>query len=176
MDTTNILIDKPSGQEAKERTFEAKTAVSGQGRFGKLTVDSASRQSLAARTWTFFFVSGQGLGLPWNLQREPGRFSLSEIDYHQELPNDYIIPSEYYEKYRLVFSHYNLDRKLVRIGMNENQKRSKTSKGIRNTTINRSIRKGDGYWNSIHLSREENSIPELKAIPSEVSQGQYSVH
>lgn len=101
---------------------------------------------------------------------------MSEIDFHQELPNDYIIPIEYYERYRLIFSHYNLDQKLVRIGMNENQKRSKTSQGIRNTTDSRSIRKGDGYWNSIHLSREGNSIPELKAIPSEVSQSQYSVN
>lgn len=50
---------------------------------------------------------------------------MSETKYDQELPNDFIIPSEYYDKYRLIFSHYHLDKKIGRIGMNESQKNSK---------------------------------------------------
>lgn len=98
------------------------------------------------------------------------------VDSHQELPNDYIIPSEYYDRYRLVFSHFDLDRILVRIGMNENQKRSKTNKGIRNPQVVRSTRKGDGYWSSIHLSREGHSLSQLEAVTSEVPQSQYNIN
>lgn len=99
------------------------------------------------------------------------------IDSHQELRNDYIIPSEYYDKYRLVFSHYDLDRKLVRIGMNENQKkRSQTSRGIRNTHTYRSVTVGDEYWNNIQLSREGHNLSQLEAITSEVSQSEYIIN
>ena len=42
----------------------------------------------------------------------------------QELPINYI-PKEYYDKYRLIFSHYNLDRKFARIGGNAKKKHKK---------------------------------------------------
>lgn len=42
--------------------------------------------------------------------------NVSETDSHQELPKDYIIPRKYYDNYRLVFSHYKIDRKIARIG------------------------------------------------------------
>jgi len=49
---------------------------------------------------------------------------VSDIKFNPELPN-YIpeVPKEYYDQYHLIFSHFNLDKKIVRIGQNERQKR-----------------------------------------------------
>lgn len=49
---------------------------------------------------------------------------MSATDFYHELQvsNKHIISQEHYDKYPLIFRHYKLDQKIVRIGMNENQK------------------------------------------------------
>lgn len=70
----------------------------------------------------------------------------SDTNSHHELPNDYIIPTEYHDRYRLIFSHYNLDAKLVRIGKNGKQ-RQKSVKQL--TYGNGSIKAVGKTWNGI---------------------------
>lgn len=101
---------------------------------------------------------------------------VSESSSHQELPDDFIIPSEYYEKHRLVFSHYHLDRKLVRIGLNENQKRSKASQRIGIADSHGSFRAGNAVWSSITISREGHNLSQLKTFPREVTKSQYNIN
>ncbi len=92
----------------------------------------------------------------------------------QELPNDYIIPPEYYDRYRLVFSHYHLDRKLVRIGKNERQRQAKARGAA--TDSPGSHRTMDGTWNGIKISREENNFQGLTSVSSKNSQGQHLIN
>lgn len=47
---------------------------------------------------------------------------MSGDNYYHELPNKGIIPQEYYDKYPVIFRHYHMDKKLVRIGMNGKQR------------------------------------------------------
>jgi len=101
---------------------------------------------------------------------------MSESSSHQEIPDDFIIPSEYYERYRLVFSHYHLDRKLVRIGLNENQKRSKASEGIRTAYGNRGFGKRSSVWSSVTVSREGYNLSRRQTLPSEVPKSQYNIN
>ncbi len=56
-------------------------------------------------------------------QRSPGfltRAKWSDLSSHLELTPDYI-PKEYYDTYRLVFTHYHIDKIIVRIGHNAKQ-------------------------------------------------------
>lgn len=83
----------------------------------------------------------------------------SFTDSHQELPsigNGYIIPAEYYDKYPLVFSHFHLDRLIVRIGMNERQRKAAINR--RNTDSTRTIGQATDSWYSPLLPREGDSI------------------
>jgi len=102
--------------------------------------------------------------------------TLSESSSYQELPDDFIIPSEYYERHRLVFSRYHLDRKLVRIGLNENQKRSQASKGIGTAYGTRSIGKRSSLWSSVTVSREGHSLSRGQTFPSEITKSQYNIN
>lgn len=51
------------------------------------------------------------------------QLSVKDSDY--ELTSDYIIPAEYYDTHRLVFSHYQIDKKIVKIRKNGKQKNKK---------------------------------------------------
>jgi hypothetical protein len=98
----------------------------------------------------------------------------SETNFHQELPgkDDYIIPAEYYDRYRLVFSHYHLDRKLVRIGSNGRQR--KATEG-RLTDSSRSGQEMDDPRYSIgevSVSRETDYLQKFQTLASKISQGQ----
>jgi len=54
---------------------------------------------------------------------------LRENTSHPELPRtDYTIPSRYYDKYPLVFTFYEIDREIARIGENEQTKKRTNSK------------------------------------------------
>jgi hypothetical protein len=75
---------------------------------------------------------------------------LSFTDSHQEL-TDHIVPKEYYDRYPLVFSHYHLDRIIVRIGMNEKQRNSTKHRGLANST--RSFGQIDDSWDSFAIPR-----------------------
>lgn len=81
---------------------------------------------------------------------------MSAVIPHQELP-DYIIPTDYYDRYRLVFSHYHLDSKIARIGKNEKQKRSNQKIAFDNRLDTEVL----NSWNSfrpIRVSREADYI------------------
>lgn len=97
---------------------------------------------------------------------------MSEIKSDQELPNDFIIRSEYYDRYRLVFSYYHLDRKLVRIGRNGKQK----EKGRTITRRDRGFEELNDSWNGMEIFSEGNSIQEFPTVSSKISQGQHIVN
>lgn len=81
-----------------------------------------------------------------------------------ELPvSDHILP-EYYDKYRLVFSHYQLDRKIGRIGVNEYQKRF-----TRFTTSNRRADEPYDAWNNFDVSRKAAHIQRIDTTGRENS-------
>ena len=92
------------------------------------------------------------------------RSFLSETNSYQELPgrDDYIIPAEYYDRYRLIFSHFHLDRKLVRIGRNGYQKKAER----KITDSSKSAVSISESWNSVSLSREVSNLQELVSISS----------
>ena len=75
---------------------------------------------------------------------------MSFTDSHQEL-TDHIVPKEYYDRYPLIFSHYHLDRIIVRIGMNEKQRKATKYRGLTNST--RSFGQIDDSWNCLVIPR-----------------------
>lgn len=90
---------------------------------------------------------------------------MSFTDSRQEL-TDYIVPKEYYDRYPLVFSHYHLDRIIVRIGMNEKQKKAITTRKFADSK--RAYRQVDDSWYSSGVHRGTNYIQQ-QAITSKVS-------
>lgn len=88
---------------------------------------------------------------------------MSDTIPNQELPNDYIIPTEYYDRYRLVFSHFHLDRKIGRIGLNARQKRSRRTA----SDSSRNPAKVSQIWDSVRVSREADSIREFATVSSQ---------
>lgn len=97
---------------------------------------------------------------------------LSETNFHQELPtigDDYIIPTEYYDKYRLVFSHYHLDKIFVRIGMNAKQRRA--AQGAI-TQSDRPVKAVYDSWYSVGLSRKGDRVQEQPIIACKVPASQ----
>lgn len=97
---------------------------------------------------------------------------LSDTIPNQELPNDYIIQTEYYDRYRLVFSHFHLDRKIGRIGLNEKQKRSR----ITASNNSRSTTKVNQIWDSVRVSRETDYIREFATASSQEVRSQNLLH
>lgn len=93
---------------------------------------------------------------------------VSFTDSHQEL-TDHIVPKEYYDRYPLVFSHYHLDRIIVRIGMNEKQKKAITNRGFTNSQ--RTYRQVDDSWYSSGIYRGADYIQQ-QAIPNKISTSQ----
>lgn len=75
---------------------------------------------------------------------------MSFTNSHHEL-TDHIVPKEYYDRYPLVFSHYHLDRIIVRIGMNEKQRKAINHRGLTNSA--RSFGQNDDSWDSLALPR-----------------------
>lgn len=96
-------------------------------------------------------------------------YSLWDTKYHHELPSDYIIPAEYYDRYHLVFSHYDLDKKLGRIGLNENQRR----KSGTITNSRRSDREMAYSWHIVEVSGKEDYLRQIPIIGSKVTQGEH---
>ena len=96
-------------------------------------------------------------------------WNLSDTKFDQELPN-YIpdIPKEYYEQYHLIFSHFDLDKKIVRIGRNERQKRS-----ARLTNDYRGFRQANEAWNSTEISRKTGHIQRITPVGSKISRSQH---
>ena len=103
-----------------------------------------------------------------SLTRLP-RLTRSDTTFDQELPN-YIpeVPKEYYDQYHLVFSHFNLDKKIARIGMNERQRRAT---GLTNDY--RGSRQAGDSWDSLEVSRKTNHIQRITPIGSKISRGQH---
>lgn len=94
---------------------------------------------------------------------------MSDIIPHQELPSDYIIPPEYYDRFRLVFTHFHIDRKIGRIGMNGRQK----AKINRSITLNsRSTQELSKTWSNVRVSRET-SYHQYATLNSEEIGSQY---
>lgn len=94
---------------------------------------------------------------------------LSFTNSHQELPsidNGYIVPKDYYDKYPLVFSHYHLDRIIVRIGMNEKQRKAINHGRV--TDSARAVRQVSDSWYSSDLHREGDQIQQ-QLITCEIS-------
>lgn len=88
---------------------------------------------------------------------------------HQELPT--IIPEEFYDKYSVVFSEFNLDKKIVRIGRNEEQ--SRTTRLAYDT---RGIIRITNERNNSRISGERYSLQKLNSISSKVSQGNGAIN
>lgn len=84
--------------------------------------------------------------------RNQSRKLWSFTNSHQEL-TDHIVPKEYYDRYPLVFSHYHLDRIIVRIGMNEKQRKAITDR--RFTDSQRSLGQITDTWICSDLPRRE---------------------
>jgi len=80
---------------------------------------------------------------------------MSFTNSHHEL-SDHIVPKEYYDRYPLVFSHYHLDRIIVRIGMNEKQRRSINYRKLADSA--RSFGQNNDSWDSIALPRGTNYL------------------
>lgn len=79
---------------------------------------------------------------------------MSGTKFNPELPNfpETDVPPEYFDKFHLIFSHFNLDRKIVRIGQNERQRRNANS--IRGNGAN------DYSWHDlrgVRVSRKTNN-------------------
>jgi hypothetical protein len=91
-------------------------------------------------------------------------YFLSFTDSHQEL-NDHIVPEKYYDKYPLVFTHYHLDRIIVRIGMNEKQRKSISHRRFTDST--RVVGQVSDSWYSADLHREGDHIQQ-QFITSEI--------
>lgn len=97
---------------------------------------------------------------------------MSFTNSHQELPdigNGYIVPKEYYDKYPLVFSQYHFDRIIVRIGMNEKQRKAIINR--RTIDGERIVRPISDSWYSPVLSRERDCVQQ-QIITSEIPSGQ----
>ena|SRR3989344_5475698 len=94
---------------------------------------------------------------------------MSDISSDRELPH-YIpdIPREYYDQYHLIFSHFNLDKKIARIGMNERQRRS-----ARLTNDHRGFRQAIDSWNSPEISRKTDHIQRITPIGSQIPRSQH---
>lgn len=93
---------------------------------------------------------------------------LSDTVSERELPNDYIIPSEYYDRYRLVFSHFHIDRKIGRIGLNGRQRLTKARRTA-------DTRQGDGVsddtrysFRGVRVSREADNLQQFLTASSEI--------
>ena len=93
----------------------------------------------------------------------------SDISSDQELPN-YIpeVPKEYYDQYHLIFSHFNLDRKIARIGLNGRQKRSA---GLTNDY--RGSRQADDSWDSPEISRKKDHLQQIRTGSSKIPRSQH---
>jgi len=94
---------------------------------------------------------------------------MSDISSDRELPH-YIpdIPKEYYDQYHLIFSHFNLDRKIARIGQNERQRRS-----TRLTSDYRGSRQANEAWNSPEISRKTDHLQRISPISSKILRSQH---
>ena len=91
---------------------------------------------------------------------------MSFTDSHQEL-NDHIVPKEYYDRYPLIFSHYHLDRIIVRIGKNEKQKKAITGTSRRSADSERAYKQMDDSWYSSGIYRGTDCIQQ-QTIASKV--------
>src|SRR3989338_3260024 len=89
----------------------------------------------------------------------------SDTKFDQELPN-YIpdIPQEFFGQYHLIFSHFNLDKKIVRIGQNERQRRAGN-----NPNSYGSNRETNDTPDSLGLFRETNRNQKFPTINSKIS-------
>lgn len=96
---------------------------------------------------------------------------MSVTNFDQELPNNYIIPSEYYDRYRLIFSHYQIDRKIGRIGLNEKQRRKAKTRGDSDSC--RSFGSARETWNSVRIFRETDNLQQLEAISRQIVGSQH---
>jgi len=94
---------------------------------------------------------------------------VSVKEFDQELTTDYIIPAEYYDTHRLVFSHYQIDRKIVRIGRNGKQK----NKDNKFTSRNRCFRPISQARDCVDVPRKGNRLPQL---PTSSCQNAVSQH
>lgn len=91
---------------------------------------------------------------------------MSDTDSYRELPNDYIIPAEYYDRYRLVFSHFHIDRKIGRIGLNEKQRRT-AAKRASNSQRNDEVSYDTRYsFRGVKLSSEADRLQQLLTTSS----------
>lgn len=94
---------------------------------------------------------------------------LSGVYSDQELPT--IIPEDFYDKYRIVFSEYNLDKKIARIGLNEKQRRAQ---GVANDC--RGIIALPDAGNRDGISGERYSLRQFGAVSGKIPQGQNFVN
>lgn len=97
---------------------------------------------------------------------------MSDIKSDPELTNDFTIPSAYYDKYRLVFSYYHLDKKLVRIGSNERQKEKRRTI----TRSSRGLRKLNDSWDSMDVSRKGDTFRAITTVGGEIPESKYIVN
>src|SRR3990167_6646906 len=84
---------------------------------------------------------------------------MSDTNSYQEHPgvgDGYIIPTTYYDKYPLVFSHYHLDRVIARIGMNEKQRKAIINRGSADSTSG--VRQATNAWYSPVLPRDRDRV------------------